>query len=152
MKKKMLLQKCEYQKRKTNCYSTILWKTKKIDHKVKDLKYVKKKMDCIKLCRRMKKYILYIISYIRHKGFCPSVPPSLRPFGPSLTLTWMLKVLDCRFPSKDFRPSRICPSRSRYPPWIMKRAWRESSGWRLNSTIGKTKIIAFFCFGKKKYF
>ena len=42
------------------------------------------------------------------------------------------------------------PSCSGYPPWILKRVGLESTGWRLISSIGKTKRIAFF-FGKKKY-
>ena len=43
----------------------------------------------------------------------------------------------------------------RGPPWILKRAGLESSGRRLISSIGKTKIIAlyfYFFSGKKKYF
>ena len=45
---------------------------------------------------------------------------------------------------KDFRSSRLRPWRSDHPPWILKRGGLESSGQRLISSIGKTKIIAFF--------
>ena len=46
----------------------------------------------------------------------------------------------------------VCMSRSYYPPWILKRAGLESSGRRLISSIGKTKIIAFFFLAKKNIF
>ena len=43
----------------------------------------------------------------------------------------------------------LCTSRSGYSPRFMKRGGLESSGRRLLSSIGKTKRIASFFFGKK---
>ena len=40
--------------------------------------------------------------------------------------------------------------RSGYPPWNLKQGGLKSSCWRLISSIGKTKIIAFFLQEKKK--
>ena len=42
-------------------------------------------------------------------------------------------------------------SRSGYPTWILKQDGLESSGQRLISSIGKTKIIAFFSLVINKY-
>ena len=56
------------------------------------------------------------------------------------------------YPILDTRISSVRLSRSDHPPWILKRGGLESSGQRLISSIGKTKGIAFFFFGKKKYF
>ena len=52
---------------------------------------------------------------------------------------------------KDTCPaSAAAPSRSGYPPWILKGAGQESSGQRLTSSNCKTMIIALFC-GNKNY-
>ena len=53
---------------------------------------------------------------------------------------------------KDFRPF---VRNAQGTPWILKRGWLESSGQILISSIGKTKIIAFFSYffwAKKIYF
>ena len=49
-----------------------------------------------------------------------------------------------------YRPATTTPSRSGYLPWILKWVGLESSGRRLISSIGTTKIIAFFLAKKKK--
>ena len=51
----------------------------------------------------------------------------------------------------SFVRASVRPSRSGDPPWNLKRAGLESSGWRLVSSIGKTKKITFcFFFQRKK--
>ena len=67
-------------------------------------------------------------------------------FGICLTIGFLLFY----FRHKDFGPSSVCPSRSGYPPWNLKRGGLESSGQRLISSIGKTKRRALFFFNKQK--
>ena len=74
-----------------------------------------------------------------NKPCCCSLGP---PYN-SMCEFYLIFMLESYITHEDFRPS-VRLSRSWDPPWILKWGELESSGQRLISSIGKTKILAFF--------
>ena len=88
-----------------------------------------------KLERRISFVRPSVHSFICHtQGTPPECRPATTPMSRSGYPPCILIKGKCRLATTPM-------SRSGYPPWILKRTGLESFGWRLISSIGKTKRI-----------